>query len=304
MLDHEDKLKAVDAGQVQVSARDLVEALASLDARRARQDYEQVGTVTLAEGIQGCSTEATPEELQAEVEIIREADAARNKVHRRERRLRLLIKAEIVSAVLSLLMLVGLKHTLFDRNWQASYQAEAFQKQEARQAKDLQEKLRQSTGPNPDYDIDTVPMGHQSSAAFPLYCLPDGYDIHSTDALNNEGHYEMLEFTPFSSAYVEFREHQAPFSRDNVVVFYNGLQYRRGWVRKQDIAPLLQGKAFDFYPSFPGIAQRQVPDIVPVTISMQSLQSAGGQWGQTYPEGYDVIHFAEGQRVLLDEHAW
>jgi len=310
MLEHQDNSIADDAAQVRVSARDLTEALASLDVRKARRDYEQAGTVTLAEAIQNCSIETTPEELRAEVEGIRSADAAHEKAKSRQRRLRLILKSELISAALSLLVLLGLQHTLFNKNWQ-----------QARQSEDFQQHLRQSLGPDAKYQLFVVPESSRSFTgsqtvittfgnwanypAYPLYCLPDGYSIHHFDGLDDEGHNgQPAGFMPSSAAYFEFKERESPFFRDNVTVFYNGLSYWRGWIRKQDVPRVLQGKSFTLYPALVADPKYRIGDIVPLTVSMQSIQAAHGQWGQASPDCYDLMRFAEGEHVHLDEHAW
>ena len=299
------------ASQVRVTARDLTEALASLDARKARQDFDQVGTVTLAEAIQECSVEATPEEVQTEIDAIRDREAAQENANRRRRRLKLALASELLSAALCLLVLLGLKHTLFDKNWQ-----------QVRQAEDFQQKLQQSTGPNPRYQIDVVPETSRWSSgsqtivatfgqwakfpAYPLYSLPDGYNVHHFDGLDDDGHNSFGNpwFMPAETTYVEFREPEAPFFRDNVSIYYHGLQYWRGEIRKQDIPNLRQGHAFTLYPALVAQPPYRISDIVPVTISMQSIQAAHGQWGQAFPQCYDIMRFSEGAHVHLDEHAW
>lgn len=311
MLENDVNPAEDDASQVRVSAREITAALASLDARKARQDYEQVGTVTLAEAIQDCNVEAAPEELQAEIGRIRDADTVQEKVRRRQRRLRIALVSELISAALCLLILLGLQHTLFDKRWQ-----------QARQAEDFQQQLRQSIGPEPKYDIFVVPESSRSVSdsattittfgdwanhpAYPLYCLPDGYDVHHFDGLDDEGHNSlgMPAFMPSAAAYVEFREPEPAFFRDNVSVFYDGLCYWRGWIRKQEIPRMLQGHPFTLYPALVAGPEYRIADIVPLTVSMQSIQAAHGQWGQAYPECYNLIRFNEGARVHLDEHAW
>jgi hypothetical protein len=328
MLNNDVNLASDAASQTRVSTRDLTEALASLDARKARQDFDQVGTVTLTDAIQECSIEATPEELQAEIDAMRDADAAQEKAHSRQRRLRLALKSELVSAALCLLVVLGLKHTLLNKTWQQNYQAKAFQQQQIHQTEDFQDKLRQSTGPNPEYDIYVVPEssrintdsqtlitttgGWANSPVYPLYALPDGYNIHIGNAfygLNDEGHESnpmMPSFMSPMTVYVEFREHRAPYSGDHVSVFYDGLQYWRGAIRKQDIPSLLQSRSVVIYPIFPGNPQQQVAGLVPLTISMQSIQASHGQWGQAYPRDYTdmLLRFSDGNHVDLDKHAW
>lgn len=308
MIKHEDRFQE-DAAQTRVSARDLTEALASIEVREARQAYEQAGTLTLAEAVAECGVEATPEEVYAEVEHLRAVEAAQEGQKRRQRRLRLALGAELVSAVLCLLALLGMKQTVFNPDWQ-----------KVSQNLDFQQKLRQATGPSPVYEIDVVPENSRwndgaqtivttfgnwaQSPAYPLHSLPDGCNIHHFDGLDDEALTGVPGFTGFGGAYVEFREPQRPFFRDTVSVYYNGLQYWRGAIRKQDIPNLRQGHPFTLYPALVAHPPYQIADVVPLTVSMSSIEAAHGQRGQASPQCYDIYRFPEGAPVQLDEHAW
>lgn len=311
VLNHSDSETETSAAQTRVSTAELTEALASLEIRAARREFEQADTVMLGEAIREFGLEATPEELLTELRLIRDQEAANKRRECRRHRLRLALRAEIASAALCLLTLMGLQHTVFNLDWQ-----------QARQAEDFQQKLRQSIGPEPKYDIFVVPESSRSVSdsattittfgdwanhpAYPLYCLPDGYDVHHFDGLDDEGHNSlgMPAFMPSTAAYVEFREPEPAFPRDNVCVFYDGLCYWRGWIRKQEIPCMLQGHPFTLYPALVAGPEYRIADIVPLTVSMQSIQAAHGQWGKAYPQFYNLIRFNEGARVHLDEHAW
>ncbi len=311
MLDHEIKFVQKDASETRVLTSELTEALASMEARAARSEFEEAGTVTLREAISELGVEATPEDLLEVVKNIREQETKHKKVEHRLNRLKLVLWAEAVSIVLCSLLLASLNRTVYDPNWQ-----------QARQAEDFQQKLRQSIGPNAKYSINVVPESGRSgsgsqlsittssywsdSPAYPLYALPDGCNITSFDGLDEEGHSDFsgMPFMSASSAYFEFRVRESPFFRNAVSVFYNGRQYRRGYIRKSDLPRLLGGHTFTFYPALVASSRYKVDDIVPLTLSMQSIRDAHGQFAQAYPDLYDTFNFAEGARVYLDEHAW
>jgi hypothetical protein len=298
-----------EAAQTRVFARDLTKALASIEVRKARQAFDQVGTVTIAEAAAECGVEITPEEIYAEVECLRAAEAAQESVKRRQARLRFALGAELVSAVICLLALLGMRQTIFNPTWRKASQTSAFQQQ-----------LRLATGPHPKYEIDVVPEnsrwsnGSQTTVttfgswakfpAYPLHSLPDGCNIHHFDGLDDEALYGMPSVFGHQSAYVEFREPQRPFFRDNVSVYYNGQQYWRGAIRRQDIPNLRQGRAFTLYPALVARPPYQISDIVPLTVSLRSIEAAHGQWGQASPQCYDLYWFPDSAHIQLDAHAW
>lgn len=302
---------AEDAAQVRVSARELTEALASIEVRAARLAFEQAGTVTLGEAAAECRIDAKPEELQAEIERLRAAEEAQQKGKLRRERLRLGLGAEIASAALCLLALLGLKHTLFDPSWRQTRQAENFQKM-----------LSQTVGPHPKYEITVVPESGSFSTgtqptimtfgnwanrpAYPLYSVPEGYNIHSSEGLNDEG--QSLLFVPSQTMYVEFREAPLTPAHTSTFVYYDGLLYRRGWVREEDVSNVFQGHPFNFYPCWVPSANCNPADLVPLTVSVQSLEAAheqaaftAGAAGQNYQE---VSMIPDGSRLTLDTHTW
>lgn len=162
------------AAETRVSTHALTEALASLDARKTREAFARVGTVTLAEGLHDTGVEATPTEVYAEIESLREADAVQEGVKRRQRRLKLVLKAEVVSALLCFLVLFGFQRTLYNPAWQQARQATlspalpqsnpslftppltAFRPQ----PEEFKRLLGLTTGPDPQYIIHAV---HQFS---------------------------------------------------------------------------------------------------------------------------------------------
>lgn len=301
------------AEQARVSARDLTEALAAIEVRDARQAFEQAGTVSLAEAIAECSIEADPEEVQAEVDRLRAAETVREGIKRRHRRLRSALGIELVSAALCLFALLGSKQTIFNPSWQQA-------SQNSDQTSDFQQKLRQALGPNPRYEIDVVPedshwigasqtvittFGHWADLpAYPLHSLPDGCNIHHFEGLEDDPINAVALTLGHGGAYVEFREPQRPFFRDNVSIYYNGMQYWRGAIRRQDIPDLRQGRAFTLYPALVASPPYQIADVVPLTVSFSSITAARGQGGQAYPQCYQIYRFPKGAPVLLDEHAW
>ena len=293
-----------NAAQARVSARDLTEALASIEIRKARLAYEQAGTVTLGEAAAECSIEATPEEIQAEMERLRAAEAAQERVKRWQRRLRFALGAELVSAALCLLALLGLKHTQFDPSWRQTRQAESFQQM-----------LRQSVGPRAGYQIVVVPnMGasfgdRANHPVYPLYSLPDGYDIHVVDEpIGAAQGLTVPWFMPSQTLYVEFRKAQPAFTQNCVFVYYNGLDYRRRWLPKEDEPNVLHGHQFNLYPSRIQNSISGSADLVPLTVSTPGIESArgiqgfmAGAAGQQYQQ---IFMFPERNRLSLDSHAW
>jgi hypothetical protein len=300
------------AAQTRVTPEELAAALASLESRATRREFDQAGTISLGDALREFSVEATPEELLAELDQVREQEAAREMTERRRRRRRLALRAEIVAAALCLTAFIVFQRTLLNPDWQ-----------QARQAADFQQHLRLATGPNPKYQVFVVPLssrsgdGPRSTAttfgdwaqrpAYPVYSLPDGVDIHNFDGLDDDGRdiaFGGLPWLGKATAFVEFREPSPPFFRDNVSVFYNGLQYRRGFIRRGDLPRLLGGHSFTYYPALVAFAPYKIADIVPLTLSMKDIQEAHGQYGQAYPQCYNLVNFTEGNRVHLDEHAW
>ena len=312
MLNHADNLQPLDASQVRVSVTELTEALASLDVRHVRKEYEQAETLTIAEALHLYHVNATAEELETEVKRVKEIDAVQAIKSRHTNRLRFVLKLEIVSALLCVALLAGFRLTFFDSNWQQAHQAEDFQRH-----------LQASIGENPQYNICVVPITRLVSVgsdfvpaafgewvghpAYPINLIPDGYNIHHFDSIDNEGHDNIFSNSPFVHSvtnYIEFLKVEKPFSPDNVSVFYDGSQYWRGWVRKQDVPNVLEGHSFTLYPALVALPQYQIRDIVPLTVSIPSIRAVPGQWRQAYPEGYSMIVFPEGRRLTLDKHAW
>ncbi len=299
------------AAVVRVPTEELTRALAEIDARRARQAFEQAGTLTLAEALQEAQVEATPEELAEEVRKVREADAAEAEKQKRRRRLRLILRAELASVLLCGLTLLSLSRTVYNPQWQAS-----------RQSGEVRSNLRLTTGPHPKYQIFVVPAPFRhiaasgsvtvsggswsGSPAYPLSLLPDGYNIHHYDGLDDDGHDTLgdMPFMPTFPTYFEFREVQRRSIHENVSVFYNGLCYRRGWIRKSDIPNLLHGQTFLYYPEPVDDPQDNHAGLVPLTLSDQSIAEANFEAHFAPNTGYDFLAFTKGAPVRLDEHAW
>lgn len=299
------------ACEIRVPTEELTRALAEIDARRARQAFEQAGTLTLAELLQEYEIEATPEELAEEVRRVREADAVEAGARKRRRRLRLILRAELASVLLCGLTLLSLSRTVYNPQWQAS-----------RQSSEVKSNLRLTQGPNPEYQIFVVPAAFRhittsgsvtvsggiwsGSLAYPLSALPDGYNIHHYDGLDDDGHDTLGDapFMPTLPAYFEFREVQRRSLHESVSVFYNGLCYRRGWIRKSDIPNLLQGRPFLYYPEPVDDPQDNHAGLVPLTLSSQSIADAKFQMRFAPDTGYASLAFTEGAPVRLDEHAW
>lgn len=303
------------AAETRVPTHALTEALASIDARRTREAFARVGTVTLAEGLQDTGVEATPAEVYAEIETLRLADAAQEQVKRHQRRLSQILKAEVVSAMLCFATLYGFRQTLYNPVWQ-----------EARQVQDFRTLVQGSAGLHPKYIIREVvvntrswgPNGETATTqgrgtdgpVYPSYLLPDGINVHLFGGLIGGGQeYGDFhpQFMPAETQYVKFVEaapQEGAFFRDMVSVYYNGAAYRRGYVRKSDVLRMLNGHSFTFFPALVARPPYQISDIVPLTLSQRSIDDAHGLRGQSYPALYDIFTFPEGSRVPLDPHAW
>ena len=289
----------------------LTHALAEIEARRARQAFEQAGTVTLAEALSESGVEATPEELAEEVERVREADSAEAAKQKRRRRLRLILRAEIVSVLACGLTLLSLSRTVYNPQWQASHRADGFK-----------DTLPLTLGPHPRYTISVVPTAFQRATAagsiavsgggwsrapaYPLSALPDGYNIHHYEGLDDEGRVSFGDapLMPSFPAYFEFREAQKPSVRESVSVLYNGLCYRRGWIRISDVPSLVGGRPFFFYPEPVDDPQDNHKGLVPLTLPSQNIVEARPELISASGTGYRYFAFAAGAPQPLDEHAW
>lgn len=239
------------ACEIRVPTEELTRALAEIDARKAREAFEQAGTLTLTEALQESEVEATPEELAEEVRKVREADAVEAEKRKRRHRLRLILRAELASVLLCGLTLLSLSRTIYNPQRQSSHQID-----------EVKNNLRLTQGPNPRYHVFVVPTAFRhttasgsvvisggdwsNSPAYSLSILPDGYNIHHYDTLDDDGHHAFNDapFMPTFPTYFEVREVQRRSTHENVSVFYNGLCYRRGWIRKSDIPNLLHGQTF------------------------------------------------------------
>lgn len=303
------------AAETRVSTHALTEALASIDARKTREAFARVGTVTLAEGLQESGVEATPAEVYAEIGTLRVADAVQESIRRRQRRLKLILRAEIVSALLCFAALLGFRQTLYNPVWQ-----------QARQVQDFHRQVQGSAGLHPKYIIRQVSMSTRSwgsngetattlgqgtdGPVYPSYLLPDGINVHVMGGLvgGDPNHaFAYSGFMPPETQFVQFVEaapQERGFSRDMVSVYYNGEAYRRGYVRKSDVPRVLNGRRFTFYPVLVAGPPYQLPDIVPLTLSQRSIDDAHGRREQSYPDLYDIFTFPEGSQVPLDTHAW
>jgi len=296
MLNNEQKPHLPTAAEARVSARDLTEALASIEIRQTQQAFERAGTVTVSEALAECSIDATPTELGAEILSIRAAEAVNRKAKRRQQLLQLGLRVEVISALLCLLVLFGAKQTIFNPSWH--------------QARDLHQKLDPSGAPKPQYELWlvpqfglTVPSDIANHPFYPLYTVPDGCDIHHADQLNDEGRSIMADF-PRMASFVEIHECPVIAFNDNVSVFYNGARYWRGAILKKDIHSLLHGGFFTLYPALVLSPPYRLPDAVPLTVSLQSIEAAHGKQLQSSSELYFEVIFLEGNHVSLDEHAW
>ena len=290
----------------------LTHALAEIEARRTRQAFEQAGTVTLAEALSESGVEATPEELAEEVWRAREADAAQAAKQKRRLRLRLILRAEVFSIFASGLALLSLSHTILNPQWQASHQADQFK-----------DTLPLTLGPHPWYTVSLVPTAllrataagsivvgggvWSRSPAYPLSALPDGCNIHHDEGLDDEGRVSFGDapFMPSFPAYFEFRVASGhPSTRETVSVLYNGLCYRRGWIRISDVSNLDGGRPFFFYPEPVDDPQDNHKGLVPLTLSSESIAEARPGSLSGTGTGYQYFTFAAGRPPSLDEHAW
>lgn len=262
----------------------LTHALAEIEARRARLAFEQAGTVTLAEALSESDVEATPEELAEEVRRVREADAVEAAKQKRRRRLRLILQAELASVLLCTLMLLCLPHIGYSP-----------QRLAQRQGERVQDILALTQGPDPRYTITVVPAPFyqmSSGPTYPLTMLPDGCNIHCEGSLDPE------------RAYFELRPVQQRPAPENVWVFYNGLCYRRGWVRTADVPNVLHGRPFQYYPEPVDDPQDHHAGLTPLTLSDRSIAEASPELTQARDASYNLFAFKAGAPVQLDEHAW
>lgn len=250
----------------------LTHALAEIEARRARQAFEQAGPVTLAEALE-------------QVWGGREADAAQVAKQKRRQRLRLILRAELASALLCGLTLLALSRPVSNPQRQAQHQGE--------QVQDL---LMLTQGPDPRYtlfavsDMDSHATGTQT---YSLSILPDGSNIHYESDLDAVGP------TRF-----ELRPMTARPGADNVWVFHDGLCYRRGWVRTSDIPSVLHGRPFRYYPEPVDDPQDHHAGLTPLTLSRRSMAEANFDVLFVPATGYNSLVFTAGPPVQLDEHAW
>ena len=262
----------------------LTHALAEIEARRARQAFEQAGTVTLAEALSESGVEATPEELAEEVWRAREADAAQAAKQKRRRRLRLILRAELVSSFLCALTLLCLSRTGHGPQQLAQSQGER-----------VQDILALTEGPAPRYTLSVVPAPFyqmSSGPTYPLTMLPDGCNIHCGGGLDLE------------RAYFELRSVEQYPGPGDVWVFYNGLCYRRGWVRTSDVPNVLHGRPFQYYPEPVDDPQDHHAGLTPLTLSDRSIAEASHELTQAHDASYNLFAFKAGVPVQLDEHAW
>ena len=300
MLENSDPA-AVPAADTRVSTHELTEALASIDARKTREAFARVGTVTLAEGLRDSEFEATPEELYAEIGTLRVADAVQESVRRRQRRLSLILKAELISALLCFVALFGFQQTLYNPAWQ---QTQQVIKTTADQTQEFKRLFALTQGTHPDYIISAMSpfpdSRRDSEVAFPRYWLPDGctvYEDISDSNMNLPPNFGLPERIEFVSA------DTAPRWNRVSTVTYNGTVYRRGWVKKRDISRMLNGKGFQFYLA-PVLAHPEENEaLVPVTIAKDSLSEMHPLTG-FMTDGTDLFDVPPGSPVHLDSHAW
>lgn len=263
----------------------LTHALAEIEARRARQAFERAGTMTLAEALSESGVEATPEELAEEVRWGREADAAEAARQKRRRHLRLILRAELLSAFLCTLTLLCLPRI-------ANSPQRLAQEGQGAQVQDI---LALTEGPDPRYTISVVPAPfYQMSGGptYPLTMLPDGCNIHCVSGLDPE------------RAYFELRPVEQHPGPEDVWVFYNGLCYRRGWVRTAEIPNVLHGRPFQYYPEPVDDPQDHHAGLTPLTLSDRSIAEASPELTQARDTSYNLFAFKAGVPVQLDEHAW
>ena len=302
----------IPAAETRVSTHELTEALASIDARKTREAFARVGTVTLAEGLRDSEVEASPAELYAEIEMLREADAAQAEVKRRQRRLALILKAEIVSVALCFLTLLGFQQTLYNPAWQQARQVQQAAKEATDHTQEFRQLLALSSGPNPQYQIFAVsPFGNDArytQTKFPVSWLPDGLDIHSADGFWISDTIQMPVFSLKTGAVltgpqIVFQRTEPPSFKDTITIYYDGISYWRAWIRKSDVPNILNAHACRLYPSQAAARMDGAGEIVLVTVPTQSVVNAHGQEEWT-AGATSLCVFPEGQQVSLDEHAW
>lgn len=297
--------------EMRVPIAELTRALAEIEAHKARQAFEQAGTLTLAEALEESNIEATPEEVAEEVRKLHQADALAAKKQKHRRRLHLTLRAELISALLCGLTLLSLSRTVYNPQWQA-----------LRQRGEVRNILQLTQGPNPQYQIFVVPETFRqamasgsadmnrgiwaNSPAYPLSFLPDGFNIHHYDGLNDDGNISPTDaaFMPTFPAYFEFRPVVPRSIHEMVSVFYNGQGYRRGWIRKSDIPNLLHGRPFLYYPEPVDDPQDHHAGLAPLTLSNQSIAEAKFELRFAGDTGYESFAFNGGAPVQLDAHAW
>lgn len=303
------------AAETRVSTHALTEALASIDARRTREAFARVGTVTLAEGLQDTGVEATPAEVYAEIEMLREADAAQEEVKQHQRRLKMIMKAEIISALLCFLALFGFQRTLQNPAWQQAQQmhqaAQQIQQQTEQaaetatdQAQEFKRLFALTQGPHPEYIISEVSLfqgpHRNGEALFPRYWLPDGSTVYEDIASSNMsfppnmGPPESIEFLSTGAA---------PRWNRVSTVSYDGVDYLRGWVRKADVARMLKGQGFSFFLAPLLDRPDQTATLIPVTIAKRSIAEKLPTSG-FMPNGTNLINIPSGSPIHLDSHAW
>ncbi len=294
------------AADTRVSTHTLTEALASIDARRTREAFARVGTVTLAEGLQDTDVEATPAEVYAEIETLREVDAVQEGVKQRQRRLSLILKAEIVSALLCFLVLFGFQRTLYNPAWQQTQQVQQEAKTATNQAQEFKRLFALTQGSHPSYIISAVSLFQSpgrnvgTMAMFPRYWLPDGSTIYEDIASSH------VSFPPNIGlpASIEFiSTDTAPRWNRVATVTYNGTIYRRGWVKKSDISRMLNGQGFQFYLAPVLTHPDENEALVPVTIAKDSLSETRPLTG-FMTNGTNLFDVPPGSPVHLDSHAW
>ena len=309
---HEEPSSGSDtqAPEIRVPTVEFTRALAEIGARKARQAFDQAGTLTLAEALQETDVEATVEELAEEVTKVREADAVEAGKQKRRHRLRLILLAELASILLCGLTLLSLSRTVYNPQWQAS-----------RQIDEMKNALRLTQGPNPSAQVYIVPTAFQPTAIsgstiyrrvrsnsleYPLSALPDGYNIHHYDVIDDDGHLPLggAPFMPTFPAHFKIRDTRRPSIHDHVSVFYDGLRYDRGWIRKSDVPNLLHGRPFLYYPEPVDDPQDNHKGLVPLTLSSQSIAEAHLEMRTAYNTGYSFFASTEDSLVRLDEHAW
>ena len=296
-------------GTTRVPTAALTRALAEIEVRRARQAFEQAGTLTLAEALQESGVEATLEEVAEEIGRVRGADAAEAAKWRHRQRLRLILRAELASVLVCGLTLFSLARTVHDP-----------QGQTLPHPYEMKNILSLTQGPHPQYAIYIVPRAvlnlgasgslavgpWSGSEAYPLSVLPDGYNVHQFEVLDDDGHpsYEGAPLTPITPPLFEFRKVPPQSRGETVSVFYNGIRYYRGWIRKAEVPDLLRGRPFLYYPEPVDDPQDNHDGLVPLTLPSQSVWEEQKATALESSKGYDFFSFAAGTPVPLDEHAW